>query len=86
MLISNDSGPVHIAAAVGIPVVDIFGRNQPGLSRERWHALGPDHIVLFKEVAHQSPMPAHGEYASASLEALTVDEVYRAAVSLLERA
>ena len=86
MLISNDSGPVHIAAAVGIPVVDIFGRNQPGLNRERWHALGPDHIVLFKEVAHQSPMPAHGEYESPSLEALTVDEVYRAAVSLLERA
>ncbi len=41
LLISNDSGPVHIAAALGTPVVSIFTRNQPGINPERWCPLGP---------------------------------------------
>jgi len=41
MLISNDSGPVHLADAVGIGVVAIFTRNQPGINPERWRPLGP---------------------------------------------
>ena len=35
MLISNDSGPVHVAAALGIGVVSIFTRNQGGINPER---------------------------------------------------
>ncbi len=31
LLVSNDSGPVHIAVAVKTPVVSIFGRQKPGL-------------------------------------------------------
>lgn len=41
MLISNDSGPVHVASALGIGVVSIFTRNQPGINPERWRPLGP---------------------------------------------
>ncbi len=40
LLVSNDSGPVHIAAGVGTPVVSIFTRNQPGINPERWKPLG----------------------------------------------
>jgi len=40
LLVSNDSGPVHIADGVGIPVVSIFTRNQPGINPERWKPLG----------------------------------------------
>ncbi|MFA5059810.1 MAG: lipopolysaccharide heptosyltransferase II [Candidatus Omnitrophota bacterium] len=50
LLISNDSGPVHVACAVGLPVISIFGRNQAGLSPTRWKPLGPKDIVLHKEV------------------------------------
>ncbi len=32
LFVSNDSGPVHIAAALGINVVSIFTRNQPGIN------------------------------------------------------
>ena len=39
LLISNDSGPVHIAAGVGTPVISIFTRNQPGINPERWKPL-----------------------------------------------
>lgn len=40
LLISNDSGPVHMAQAVGTPVVSIFVRTQPGLNPERWKPIG----------------------------------------------
>jgi ADP-heptose:LPS heptosyltransferase len=41
--IGNDSGPMHLAAVVGIPCVAIFSaRNAPG----QWTPLGPQHVVL----------------------------------------
>ena len=41
--IGNDSGPTHLAAAVGIPCVAIFSaRNAPG----QWEPLGRHHVVL----------------------------------------
>ncbi len=48
LLISNDSGPVHIAVAVACPVVAIFGRNQPGLSPRRWGPLDDKSIILHR--------------------------------------
>ncbi len=40
LLISNDTGPVHVAAGVGTAVLSIFTRNQPGINPERWRPLG----------------------------------------------
>ncbi len=48
--ITNDNGPMHIASAVGTPVIAIFGRNQPGLSPQRWGPTGKKDIVLHKDV------------------------------------
>ncbi len=43
LLVSNDSGLAHLAAAVGTPVVGIYSsRNFPG----SWHPWGNNHIVL----------------------------------------
>lgn len=43
LLISNDCGPAHVAAAVGTPVVGIYSsRNFPGA----WHPWGNHHTVL----------------------------------------
>lgn len=39
-LVSNDSGPVHVADALGVGVVSIFTRNQPGINPQRWRPLG----------------------------------------------
>ncbi len=39
LLISNDSGPVHIAEGVKTPVISIFTRNQPGINPGRWGPL-----------------------------------------------
>ncbi|HQP10116.1 MAG TPA: glycosyltransferase family 9 protein [Candidatus Omnitrophota bacterium] len=46
LLVSNDSGPVHVAAGVGTPVVSIFTRNQPGINPERWRPLGENARVV----------------------------------------
>lgn len=51
LLISNDSGPVHVARAVETPVISIFGRNRAGLSPRRWGPLGEGGKVVHKEVA-----------------------------------
>lgn len=85
LLISNDSGPVHVAAAVGTPVVDIFGRNQRGLSPQRWGPLGEGHIILHKEVGCVTCLAHNCDIEFLCLTSLSVDEVYRAAVSILER-
>ncbi|MFT5169912.1 MAG: lipopolysaccharide heptosyltransferase II [Candidatus Omnitrophota bacterium] len=47
LLISNDSGPVHVAAALNKPVISIFTRNQPGINPDRWKPLGEHSKALF---------------------------------------
>ncbi|MBF0532328.1 MAG: glycosyltransferase family 9 protein [Candidatus Omnitrophica bacterium] len=59
MLVSNDSGPVHIADAIGTPVVSIFTRNQPGINPERWRPFHAYSSVI-------SPAPdAHSDFKKA---------------------
>ncbi len=41
-LIGNDSGPGHLAAAVGTPTLSLFGPTDPG----RWRPLGPRAVVV----------------------------------------
>lgn len=50
LVISNDTGPAHVAAAVGTPVLSIFGRNRPGLGPDRWRPMGPASYFLQKDV------------------------------------
>jgi heptosyltransferase-2 len=85
LLISNDSGPVHVAAAVGTPVIDIFGRNQRGLSPLRWGPLGEGHVILHKDVGCVTCLAHRCDIGFLCLTSLTVDEVYQAAVSVLKR-
>ncbi len=47
LLISNDSGPVHIASGVGIGVISLFMRDQPGINPERWRPLSDKGVYLF---------------------------------------
>jgi heptosyltransferase-2 len=85
LLISNDSGPVHVAAAVGTPVIDIFGRNQRGLSPLRWGPLGEGHVILHKDVGCVTCLAHRCDIGFLCLTSLSVDEVYAAAVSVLKR-
>jgi len=47
VFIGHDSGPMHLAAAVGAPCVAIFGaRNPPGI----WFPQGAQHRILYRRV------------------------------------
>ena len=77
LFISNDSGPVHVAAAVGTPVVDIFGRNEPGLGPVRWGPLGSKDIAIHKDVGCAGICLAHNcKRGFDCLRAISVDDVY----------
>ena len=78
-LISNDSGPVHVAAAVGTPVVAIFGRWGSGLSPTRWGPLGEKSLYLHRDVGCRPCLAHRCPIGFVCLEAITVEEVLAAA-------
>lgn len=69
LLISGDSGPMHLAAAVGTPVVALFRNDLPGKTARRWGPVGREHIILEKN----------------SLLDITVEEVFSKVKSFLEK-
>ncbi len=83
LFISNDSGPVHIASALDVPVVAIFGRAQSGLSPERWRPTGKDGMVLHKDVGCKHCLAHNCRKGFACLKAISVEEVLSAARKLL---
>jgi heptosyltransferase-2 len=83
LFISNDSGPVHLAAALDIPVVSIFGRNDPGLSPRRWGPVSANSIVLHKPLNCQPCLAHRCQKDFACLKAISVEEVLEAAKRLL---
>ncbi|MFH1269454.1 MAG: lipopolysaccharide heptosyltransferase II [Candidatus Omnitrophota bacterium] len=84
LFISNDSGPVHIAVAVGTPVISIFGRNQKGLSPLRWGPIGKKDKVLHKEVGCIECLAHNCTKKFACLSAITADDVVAAADEILK--
>lgn len=78
LFISNDSGPVHIATAVGTPVISIFGRKQPGLSPKRWGPLGEKDKVLHKDVGCIECLAHNCKKDFICLKAITVEDVIEA--------
>lgn len=77
-LISNDSGPVHLACAVKTPVVAIFGRWGGGLSPTRWGPTGPNSVVLHHDVGCRPCLAHRCTIGFACLQAVSVEEVLAA--------
>jgi len=75
MLISNDSGPVHIAASLHVPVISLFGRNDPGISPRRWHPLGKHSYFLHKDVGCIHCLAHNCEKGFKCLQSITVQDV-----------
>lgn len=84
LFISNDSGPVHIASAIGTPVISIFGRNQKGLSPKRWGPIGKKDRYLHKEVGCIECLAHNCKKEFSCLKAISVDDVLAAADSILK--
>lgn len=83
LFISNDSGPVHIACAVGVPVISIFGRNEKGLSPARWRPLGARDIVVHKDVGCTECLAHNCKKDFLCLRSVTVEEIAEKAGKLI---
>ena len=82
LYIGNDTGPMHIAAAVGTPTVSIFSaRDFPG----RWHPLGAGHTVLRRDAPCSPCFKEQCDRDLICLKAITVDDVLAAVERHLSR-
>ena len=84
LFISNDSGPVHIASAIGTPVISIFGRNQAGLSPRRWEPVGLKDRILHKEAGCVECLAHNCQKQFACLKAISMEDVVSVADSILK--
>ncbi len=80
LMVTNDTGPRHIAAALKVPVVTLFGPTAP-----QWTEIGFDRE---RQVISPGVSPEHDrerDYISArrSMHRITVDSVFEAALDLL---
>ena len=57
LMVTNDSGPMHVATAVGTPVVGVFGATHPRLG---FAPLGPADAVVTRDLPC-SPCSLHGD-------------------------
>lgn len=82
LVIAVDSGPMHLAAAVGTRTVVVYSRTNPHL--DRWLPLGTGHTVLYREVACSGcskpicPVADH-----PCIDGVSVEEIFGAALSVL---
>lgn len=83
LFIGNDTGPMHMAAAVGVPVIAIFGRNIPGVSPARWAPACERKMVFHEDVGCDPCYDAECPYGHKCLHAVTVDMVFDAAKKML---
>lgn len=81
--VGNDTGTMHLAASAGVPCVAMFAaRDVPG----KWEPLGPDHVVLRKDVPCSGCMLVKCEEQDRlCLRLIDVDEVVESASTLISR-
>ena len=86
LFVTNDSGPMHLAAAAGVPVVAIFGASTRELG---FFPYGPGHRVVEAPLACR-PCGLHGAKSCPEghflcMRLLSVDAVHRACREALGR-
>ena len=75
LFLGNDNGPMHIAAAMGLPVVALFGPTNPKV----WGPWGRGHQVIFKDFDCRSCFVLGCQLGSQNCMAqISVEEVMQA--------
>jgi len=75
LMVCNNSGPLHLASALGLPTVSTMGPTDP----IRWRPVGPGHLVVRKPLwcspcgEGLCPLGTH-----ACMTAITVEELFEA--------
>ncbi|MBI3754361.1 MAG: lipopolysaccharide heptosyltransferase II [Deltaproteobacteria bacterium] len=81
LFITNDSGPMHLAASLGVPTVAVFGSTDPKLTGP----LGDRVRVVKKDIACSPCLERECKYGHYEcMKMISVDDVYSAAAHLLE--
>lgn len=80
LVVGNDSGPVHVSAAMGIPTVSIFGSTSPAWTsphgpRSRIVTSGADCAPCFKKECPEGD--------THCLQDISVDDVFDAAMKIM---
>lgn len=81
VLVTPDTGPMHFAAAVGTPLVALFGPTDPA----RTGPLG-DHVKVIRPKAGPEGYPDHRSYKNGNtsmMESITVETVAREVEKIL---
>jgi heptosyltransferase-2 len=80
-VVTNDSGGMHVAGAVGVPLVAIFGTTNP----DETGPIGSNAIILQKSSYRSRAVARNCPRAISALMAITVDEVYAAVMQQLDK-
>ncbi len=86
LMVTNDSGPAHFSAAVGLPTIVLFGPETPKL----YQPLGNSRAI-YAGLACSPCVSAHNHRKTACtdnvcMQAITVDQVYAAVADILSPA
>jgi heptosyltransferase-2 len=81
LFISNDSGLMHVAAALGVPTVAIFGSTNPVTTSPP----GRNHVIIYKDVACSPCLKTDCPTDFQCMDLIGVDDVYEAAVRMLDQ-
>jgi heptosyltransferase-2 len=83
LFVTNDTGPMHVASALGRPTVAVFGSTDPVTTRP----FDPNHVLVRRPIEcspclkRECPLKHH-----QCMESIPVDEVYDACQRILRRA
>jgi heptosyltransferase-2 len=81
LLVTNDTGPMHVASALGVPVVAIFGPTD-------WRTTSPsgsEHALLRHPVDCAPCMLRECPIDHRCMTGVTADEVYQAGIQIVSR-
>jgi lipopolysaccharide heptosyltransferase II len=81
LLLTNDTGTMHLASLVGVPVVAVFGSTEPRLTGP----LGNGHIILRHHVECSPCFLRECPIDFRCMKAITSDEVAEAVLSMLAK-
>ena len=79
LLLTNDTGTMHLAAFLGVPVVAVFGSTEPQLTGP----LGPGHRVLRHQVECSPCFLRECPLDFRCMNAITVEETVRTVLDVL---
>lgn len=81
LFVGNDNGPMHMAAALDVPVVALFGPSDPA----EWGPRGSVARVIYKGLdCRRCFHPTCDRGEESCMKRITVDEVFAAAAALLK--